>query len=153
MSARVLGFFAITLTALAFVPGGAHLFALPNKINLTEEAYFVAQSIYRGWALLGVFTIAAPLANLLLAWSLRAEPRAFVFAALALLCSALPLLIFFVWTYPANVATDNWTTVPPNWATLRLQWEYSHAASAVLTFAALCFATLAVLRSTSPGTP
>jgi len=32
------------LTALALVPGGAHLFALPNKISLSESDYFIAQS-------------------------------------------------------------------------------------------------------------
>jgi hypothetical protein len=46
------------LTALALVPGGAHLFALPNKISLSESDYFIAQSAYRGWALLGIVSYA-----------------------------------------------------------------------------------------------
>jgi hypothetical protein len=50
---KSLQFVALVLTALALVPGGAHLFALPNKIHLSESSYFVAQTIYRGWALLG----------------------------------------------------------------------------------------------------
>ena len=40
------------------------------------------------------------------------------------------LAIFFVWTFPANQATNNWTVVPKNWNKLRIQWEYSHAAHA-----------------------
>jgi hypothetical protein len=47
---KLLQFVAMVLTALALVPGGAHLFALANKIHLSESDYFVAQGIYRGWA-------------------------------------------------------------------------------------------------------
>jgi hypothetical protein len=38
--------------------------------------------------------------------------------------------------------TSNWTMLPETWETLRMQWEYSHAASAVLNliaFIALAF--------------
>jgi hypothetical protein len=34
MALRMVQFLAIVLTALALVPTGAHLFELPNKINL-----------------------------------------------------------------------------------------------------------------------
>ena len=40
------------LTALALVPSGAHLAALPNKMAMAQAAYFVAQQIYAGWAAL-----------------------------------------------------------------------------------------------------
>ena len=33
------------LTALALVPTGAHLAALPNKMAMVQAAYFVAQQI------------------------------------------------------------------------------------------------------------
>jgi hypothetical protein len=56
---RALQFVAVILTALGFVPGGAHLFELPNKIALSERDYLVAQSIYRGWALFGSIIVAA----------------------------------------------------------------------------------------------
>jgi hypothetical protein len=35
---------ALVLTALALVPAGAHLFALPNKIGLAQEQYFIVQN-------------------------------------------------------------------------------------------------------------
>jgi len=57
------------------------------------------------------------------------------------------LAIFFVSVFPANVATDFWTTIPDDWQTLRRQWEYGHAASALLTFVALCSVTVAALTS------
>jgi hypothetical protein len=64
---RLLQFVAVILTALALMPSGAHLLELPHKIALTEQQYFVMQSIYRGWSLFGAVIIAAITTNLLLA--------------------------------------------------------------------------------------
>ena len=55
---------------------------------------------------------------------------------------AITLPVFFIWTYPANVATQNWTVQPADWAELRRQWGYSHAFNAFLMFAAFCFVAL-----------
>jgi hypothetical protein len=142
---KITQFLAIVLTALALVPGGAHLFELPNKISLDQEHYFIVQSIYRGWALFGFVLFPALAANVVAAAMLRGKGGAFWLAVLAILCIAANLTIFFAWTYPANVATDNWTTIPANWSELRRQWEYSHAANAVLMFAALCSVVLSTL--------
>jgi hypothetical protein len=45
------------------VPSGAHLFALPNKIGLAQDQYFVVQNIYRGWALFGIVLFGALIAK------------------------------------------------------------------------------------------
>ena len=42
-----------------------------------------------------------------------------------------------------NAATDQWALMPPNWEAMRVQWELSHAVSAILTLCAL----LALVRS------
>lgn len=143
MTVRVTCVLALVFTALAMIPYGAHLFSLPNKIGMTQEQYFVAQSVYRNWALLGVVLFPAMLINLVLAYLLRAERAAFVLALLGCACMAATLPIFFAWTYPANVATQNWTIVPDNWIELRRQWEYSHAVNAGLIFASFCLVALA----------
>src|SRR5437588_5465522 len=139
---RVLQFIAVVLTALAFVPGGAHLFELPNKIGLPEQHYFLVQSIYRGWALFGTVIIAAIAANLLVAAASWYKGRPFWLSLAAGLILAATLLVFFEWTYPANQATNNWTLLTADWEALRTQWELSHAANAILTFIALCCAAL-----------
>ena len=145
MPLRVIQFLSIILTALALVPGGAHLFALPNKIGLAQTDYFIVQGIYRGWALFAVVIIPALLVNLLLAYMLRAQRRPALLALIAALCLGLMLVIFFTWTQPANVATASWTRMPANWQSLRAHWEYSHAVNAGITFAALCASVLSVL--------
>lgn len=145
MTVRVVQFLAIVVSALALVPAGAHLAALPNKIMLAEAAYFTVQGIYRGWAILGLLWPSGLIVNALLALCVRSQLWPFWLAALAALCFALMLAIFALWTLPANQATENWTMVPENWEALRRQWEYSHAANTLIGFAALCLATSSAL--------
>src|SRR5438128_11611919 len=59
MALRLIQFLAIMLTALALVPGGTHLAALPNKMAMAQAAYFIAQQIYAGWALFGIVLFGA----------------------------------------------------------------------------------------------
>ena len=149
MGLRVIQFLAIILTALALVPSGAHLAALPNKIGMAQAAYFVAQQIYNGWALFGIVLFGAFVANLAHTIVLRRLGRSFSFALASFLLIAATLAIFFVWTFPTNQSTNNWTVVPKNWNELRSQWEYSHAANAIVTLAALVCVVIAVLRQPS----
>jgi hypothetical protein len=142
---KTLQFLAMVLTALALVPGGAHLFALPNKIHLSETGYFITQGIYRGWSLFGIVLIGAVLANLTLAVVIRNQRRPFIFTLINLLCLLAALAIFFAFTFPANQATNNWTQVPANWEQLRWQWELSHGINAVITFVGFCSLTISVL--------
>jgi hypothetical protein len=145
MAIKLVQFLAIVISAVALIPSGAHLAALPNKIALPQAEYFTVQAIYTRWALLGLLWPAAMLMNALLASLVRSQAGPFWFAALASLCFVVMLAVFLLWTFPANEATNNWTTVPENWETLRRQWEYSHAVNGVLVFVALCLTTLSSL--------
>ena len=149
MALRLIQFLANILTALALVPSGAHLAAMPNKMAMAQAAYFVAQQVYAGWALFGIVLFGALVANLAHTIVLRRLGRSFGYALASLLFIAAGLVIFFVWTFPTNQATNNWTVVPKNWNALRIQWEYSHAANAVVTFTALVCVVIAVLRQPS----
>jgi ABC-type cobalamin transport system permease subunit len=147
MGRKIAHFLAIALTATAMVPGGAHLFSLAAKMGLAQDPYFTVQQIYRGWALFGIAIFGALFANLAVAVFVRRQRLPFRLALAAALLILASLAVFFTWTYPANLATSNWTMIPPNWSDLRVQWEYSHAANAVVTFAALCSAVLAQLTA------
>ena len=93
MGLRTAQFLAIVLTALALVPAGAHFFELPNKIDPAEEAYFVVQGIYRGWALFGIVLFGALAANLALTFLVRHRRGPFWLALLAFLLVAATLLV------------------------------------------------------------
>jgi len=144
---RTAQFLALVLTALALVPVCAHIFALPNKIGMSEASYFVAQRLCDGWAWLGAVLIGAILADAAAALMSRAQMAPFVLAAFASLLMLATLAIFFAFTFPANQATANWTNVPDDWQYLRRQWELSHAVNAIITFAAFCCMSLSVILS------
>ena len=89
-----LSYAARLFSALGLVPGLAHLFEMPHKMQLTQESYGTVQYIYGGWAILGVFQIAAMIFCFLLYF--RGGRPPLVLAAGELLAST--LAIFFIWT-------------------------------------------------------
>ena len=138
-------FLAMMFVALSLGPLLAHLLELPNKIDLSKERYFVVQNIYRGWAFLGFVVFGALISTLALTVVLRREYLVRTLALCAFLCVTGGQAVFWTWTYPANVATDNWTVAPENWQHLRTLWEFSHAADAVLNLAAMGLLIVAAL--------
>lgn len=143
---KTLRFVSFLFTALALAVALAHALELPNKITLSREDYLTVQQIYRGWALLGIIEIAALLSTLALTFKVSRDPKVFGLTLSALFCIAAALAVFFLFTYPANQQTANWTRLPGNWADLRKQWEYSHATRAGLFLIALNLQILTVLR-------
>lgn len=145
MLQNVLGFLSVMLTAVTTAAGLAHLMALPNKIDLPPSEYLVAQSVYRGWSLLGIVFLGALVAIAILSCVVRRRTWEFRLTATAGVCILLSLAVFFIFTFPANQHTMNWTMLPANWEHLRAQWEYSHAAGAVLDLLALAALVLSLL--------
>jgi hypothetical protein len=142
---RTLYTLAFIFVALSLGPALAHLLELPNKIGLPRDQYFIVQTIYKGWALLGIVVVGALLSILALAIALRRERGPMIWAVVALLCIAAAQLVFWTYTYPVNVATANWTQIPPNWEELRSRWEYSHAAGSMFTLASMMALVTSVL--------
>jgi hypothetical protein len=139
-------FLAVILTALALVPGAAHVMQLPNKLPMTREMYLIAQRLYRGWNMSAFVVIGALIATLIL--MLEADEQAFAPALIAFLAIVATQIVFWTFTFPVNRRTHNWTQAPQeNWQSLRDRWEFSHAASAALNFIAVVSVTIAVLRS------
>jgi hypothetical protein len=150
MAAGIWWFVSVACVALALVPAGAHLAELPHKFRLTAHDYLVVQQLYAGWSLFGAVVSGALLSTAVLTVLERREPRLLAAALLAFLCILATQIVFWVFTQPANRATRNWTVLPDNWMQMRNQWEYSHAASAVLNLVAL-FALLYAALSQEAG--
>jgi len=136
---------ALVLTALALVPAAAHVIEMPNKMPLPRDAYLTVQRVYRGWAFAGIVVVGALIATLWLAAVV--DGRAVVPAVIAFGAILLTQVVFWVFTFPVNRRTHNWTEAPEDWEWLRDRWEFSHAANAFLTFIALVCVTLAILAS------
>ena len=143
----------IVMVALCLVPAGAHFFELINKMSLSPVAYMTVQKIYAGWAFFGIPIITALLLTLIHTFMVRNDRLAFILTLSAALCLVATQVIFWMFTYPINAATDNWTVLPEAFEAARRQWEYSHAVNAVLTFAAFVFVILSVLshKRDAPG--
>jgi hypothetical protein len=139
-------FLSLLFCALALAPALAHLLELPNKIGLPRDEYLVVQQIYRGWWMLGIVVFGALLSTLALTIVVRKRPGELGPALTAFLCIVATQAIFWTFTFPANQQTANWTQLPDNWQELRMRWEYSHAASAMLNLAALIAVIIAVSK-------
>jgi len=142
---KTLYFLAIMLTAIALGAGLAHLFELPNKIGLGAQDYLTVQRNYDNWWIVGMVVPLAFVAVLALTIALRGTGAPFALALIALVLLAGELAVFWGATAPVNRATENWTMLPGNWQSLRAQWEYSHAARAVLYVLALGALVMSVL--------
>jgi hypothetical protein len=142
----VLLFIALLSSAMALGGALAHLFELPNKIALPEEQYFTVQQIYSGWNRLA-WLLLVEFASIVAAAILsRREPhilRPLLAAALFLVAAQ---AVFWAFTFPTNVATENWTAVPEDWERLRARWEYSHAVGAGFQLLVVASLALAALR-------
>lgn len=140
-------FIALLFTAITLSAVMAHLLEMHVKINLSKEEYQTVQGIYSGWQWLGIFEIGAILLTIIWAIFDRESKNAFPFLLSALICFVLSIIIFFVFTFPANQATLNWTNLPNKWEELRKTWEYSHAIRAVLSLCGLSFLVWALLKN------
>ncbi len=118
---------------------------LPNKIRLSYDEYLTVQRIYSGWALLGFVIAGALVSTLALTIIVRKRRKVFALTLVALICIVGTQVVFWTFTFPANQETSNWTVMPSNWESLRTQWEYSHAASAILNLTALITLICSVL--------
>jgi hypothetical protein len=145
MAVKIFQFLSIVLTALALIPAGAHLLALPNKIGLDRAAYLTVQQIYSGWALAGVVVVAALVGSGILAFVSRSQVQPMILAISGTGLISATLVTFFLFIFPANQATENWTRLPENWETLRARWEYTHAVNSGITFFALICVVLSAL--------
>jgi hypothetical protein len=145
-SQNIAFFIALLATALALGGALAHALELPNKIGMSREDYFIVQRAYDGWNRLA-YLLAVELAGMLaVIWLYRAQPRVLWPALAALVCFFIAQAIFWIWTFPANQATSNWTTQPDDWERLRREWEYSHLAGALFQTLAMMALIIAVLR-------
>ena len=141
-------FLALVLTALAMAPAYAHVLEMPAKLGLAPPEYLTVQQIYRGFGAIGaVVEPAAVAAAIVLAFLVRGR-RAFVPAATGALCLIAALLIWVAVVSPVNAAWQaaSPAALPEGFESLRMRWEWGHAARAALLvpgFVALVVAVLA----------
>lgn len=139
-------FVALMATVLALGAALAHAYSLANKMALDETAYLHAQRAYDGWHFVGFALPLQVIGMIAVIVYHRRDAAILRPAILALALCLAAQAVFWIWTFPANQATQNWTLMPPDWPALRAQWEYSHLAGASCQLAAMGALVVAVLR-------
>ena len=147
MAAQIVRFFSLVFVGLELAPALAHVLQLPHKMDLSGADYLRVQQLYAGWSLLGFVVMAALVSTLALTILVRTRLRQFVLACVAFGSVLVTQVIFWMFTFPVNQQTRNWTTLPLNWEALRERWEYSHATAAVFDLIAFVAVVLAVLAA------
>jgi hypothetical protein len=144
-------FLTLVLTALALALTLAHALEMPAKLHLPPNEYVIVQRIYSTFGALGAIVEPAAVACAVVLAFLVRRGRAYSPALVGALCLVAALLI---WVAIVNPANAHWQTatagsVPENFESLRLRWEWGHAARAALVLAGYVCLVLAVLTDMS----
>ena len=143
----------IMLTALSLGPVLGHILELPAKMKYEGGLWLtVSQTLYATFGTVGAaFEVGAVIATVVLAIIVRQRRPAFGWTIFAAVCVIASHAAFWVWLAPVNatIAALTIDTLPSNWEGLRNQWEYTHAARAVLQFIALGALVVSILVETS----
>lgn len=152
MKLRVWRFIAIYLTALTLSLTFSHLLEMPRKMQYGEALYRdVQHSLYLYYAYVGaVADVGAVVSLCVVAVMVRRRGAVFHLTLAAALCVAAGLAVWFIFVSTANTEMARWTSLPlpANWTDVRRQWEYGHAASAVLDLIGFGALVLSVLLET-----
>jgi hypothetical protein len=147
-------FLTMMLTALSLAPALAHVLELPAKMTYEGALWLkVSQTLYATFGTVGAaFEVGALIAAVLLAIMVRSRKPALVWTIFGAACLIASHAAFWVWIAPVNatIAALTIDTLPASWVDLRTQWEYTHAARAVLQIVALGALLISILVET-PG--
>lgn len=141
MFLRTWRWLTLMFVALSLAPALAHLLEMPAKMRYEGPLWLtISQTLYGAFGTVGgAFEAAAVFTTVVLVLLVRRRHPAFGWTLLAALCMLLAHAAFWIWLAPVNatVAASTLATLPENWTALRSQWEYTHAARAVLQAVAL----------------
>ena len=149
MTLKVVRFASLFLTALAAGVALSHALEMPNKLVLNGDTWIrVQQGLYHGFGTFRVLVeTGAVLSTAVLLVLVRDQRPASGLTALALCLLAVEIVVWLAVVDPVTSAGSTWTvaTLPANWTVQRAQWEYGHAARAVLLIASLAALIAATL--------
>jgi hypothetical protein len=154
MFLRVWRFITIILTAMTMALAFCHLMEMPARMTWDAELWMRVTAIgglYRMFGSVGAFLeVGAVVAVILLSFLVRGRQRAFGWTLAGAACLVVSHLIWWLLVFPANNEFARWTltSIPADWEKWRAQWEYTHAARAVLQLLGLGALVLSVLIET-----
>jgi Domain of unknown function (DUF1772) len=158
MLVKIWQLLTIMLTALSMGTALCHLLEMPAKITYDGALWLrLLQTLYPpAFGTIGGFLeVGAVITAVVLAILIRHRQLAFGWTLLAALCLVATHATFWIWVAPVNARMLPLTpdTLPADWIALRDQWEYTHAARAVLQIIALAAFVYSILVEVPPMSP
>ena len=148
-------FITIMFTALSMGMALCHLLEMPAKMTYDGALWLtLLQTLYGAFGTIGAFIeVGAVVTAVVLAFLVRQRRLAFVWTFLGAVCLVAAHAAWWVWVAPVNATMAPLTleTLPTDWIGLRDQWEYTHAARAVLQIIALGAFVFSVLPERTPS--
>jgi len=146
----------IMFTALSLAPALGHLLEMPAKMTYDGALWLkLQQSLYGAFGTFGgAFEMGAVITTIVLVILVRDRRPAFSWTLAAAICMVAANAAYWVVLAPINATIAGTVpgTLPTDWMGLRDQWEYTHAARAVLQMIALGALAFSVLAETPART-
>ena len=149
-------FITLILASFSLSLSMTHLLELPQRIQFDQQLWIrvtVIENIYRLFGTVGaVFEIAAILTAIILTFLVRKYGSTFYWTLIGAIILAIAFVSWIIFIAPMNAEFAKWLTnpIPSNWMQYRDQWEYAHAANAIIKIMGLGFLVTSILVET-PG--
>lgn len=153
MMLKMWQFVTILLMSLAMASAFCHLLELPPKMTFDDRLYVMLhRTLYPNYGrVAGTAEFLAVMAVAGLAWRVRRARGVFIPTLAGAILMVAAHAVFWIVVQPANSTMAAWSleAIPVDWTEWRNQWEYGHAARAVLMISALGLLVISVLRDRS----
>ena len=151
---QVFRFLSVVLAGLALSLAVSHALEMPAKLRLPAHDYLIVQQIYAAFGAVGALLEPAAVACAFALAFLVRRGRALRPALAGALCLTAALLIWVAIVNPIDGHWAQWQAagalnVPDNFESLRMRWEWGHAARAALILAGFVSLVIAVLADMS----
>ncbi|MEP0902924.1 hypothetical protein [Nodosilinea sp. FACHB-13] len=149
-------FIALMLAALSLSLSMAHLLELPQRMQFDQQLWVevtIVENVYRLFGSVGAgFEMGAILAAIALAFWVRRRGAVFYWTLGGAVLLGLAFVGWLLFVLPMNTEFSTWLTkpVPADWTRYRNQWEYAHAAIALIKTLSLSCLLVSVLLD-APG--
>lgn len=151
MLLRTWRFLTIILVSLSMAMAFCHLLQLPPRMSYDGAQWVATQSLYQLFGTVGaVIEVSALLMAGVLSLAVYRRRPAFQCTMFGTVCLLVAHAAWWMFVAPVNAEISTWTpdTIPADWTWWRSQWEYTHAARAILEILGLSALVLSVLVET-----
>ncbi len=155
MDLRVWRFITFVLTSLSLGMAFCHLLQLPVRMRYDAELWRTTQNMYRFFGTVEAFIdVGATLSAIVLVFLARGRRPAIQWTLVGAALLVVAQATWWLFVMPVNARMAEWTaSMPADWTRFRAQWEYAHAARAVLQLLGFTALVLSALVETSIDRP